>query len=246
MTDLSLIVAYRNRLGHLESLLNWFPEAQRRTAGAIELVIVESSILPTLDAEKLPPSVRYHHLVEEGPFNKSRILNEGLKIATGRFVTPFDVDLIPFALSFEKHLELARTSPKLLITGFRLVTPFRTFVAGQLEEIQKSASIARENLHEGFLRDQLLHGHRFGVIPFFDRQMLTDIEGWDEHYVGWGGEDQDVIHRYLSNNRFLLTSPDLLYLHLEHDHVKDWNDGDLTRKNREYLYKKLNITPNIV
>jgi hypothetical protein len=71
------------------------------------------------------------------------------------------------------------------------------------------------------------------------------LNGWDEHYVGWGAEDQDMIHRYLGSDRFLLSSTDVVYLHLEHGHVADWNDGELTRKNREYLYKKFDLIPNI-
>jgi len=245
MADLSLLVAYRNRSQHLESLLNWFPALVERSSLKIELIIIESSLKPSLDSE-LPNNIVYKHIEGEGPFNKSALLNEGLKLAKGDFITPFDVDLIPYNLSLDRHLDLARESTKMLITGFRLVTSFRSFRVDQLQEIQKTASVARENFHEGFMRDQLLNRHRFGVLPFFQRELLKQIDGWDENYVGWGGEDQDIIHRYLGADRLLLTCPDLLYLHLEHDHVRDWNDGELTQKNRKYLSEKLNILPNII
>lgn len=243
--NLSLIVAYRNRPEQLQSLLNWFPEAVKRSGGNLELIIVESSLAPSLDRTALPTPIHYQHLEESGPFNKSRLLNIGFALATGEFVTSFDVDLFPHNLSFETHLRLARQSEILLVAGYRLITSFRSFSVEQLSRVQATAKIARENLHEGFLQDQLLNKHRFGVVPFFKREIINSIGGWDEHYVGWGGEDQDIIHRYLANDRFLLTSPDCLYLHLEHGHVTDWNDGELTRKNREYLYQKLGLTPSI-
>lgn len=244
--DLSLIVAYRNRPEQLRSLLNWFPEAVRRSAAALELIIVESSVAPSLDNASLPPGVKYHYERGDGPFNKSRLLNHGLALATGEFVTSFDVDLFPYDLSFKTHLALARESERILVVGYRMTTTWRSFSIEDLANVQGTAGVARENLHEGFLRDQLLHKHRFGHTPLFRKKYVDALNGWDEQYVGWGAEDQDMIHRYLGTDRFLLTSPDIVYLHLEHGHVADWNDGELTRKNREYLYKKLNLAPNIL
>lgn len=245
MMDLSLIVAYRNRPGHLHSLLNWFPEAVRRTAAALELIIVESSMAPSLDQASLPPGMKYHHEQAEGPFNKSRLLNYGLALAKGEFVTSLDVDLFPYDLSFKTHLALARLSEKILIAGYRMTTSWTAFSVHDLADVQRTAGVAREHVDKNFLQDQLQHQHRFGHTPVFLKKYMDALNGWDEHYVGWGAEDQDMIHRYLGDDRFLLISPDVVYLHLEHGSASDWNDNELTRKNREYLYKKLNLTPNI-
>jgi predicted glycosyltransferase involved in capsule biosynthesis len=244
--ELSLIVPYRNRPQQLTSLLEWYPEAVRRSKASIELILVESSESPSLNKSQLNSSIIYRHIEEIGPFNKSKLLNEGLRLASGKFVSSFDVDLFPFDLTFATHLALAHQSENLLITGYRMFTPFHSFSLNQLNEVQRSASVARENLHEGFLLDQLLNGHRFGQTPFFKKSIVDDLKGWDEKFVGWGGEDQDIIHRYLGKSRHLMISPDLVYLHLKHDYVTDWNDFEMTRKNREYLYQKLNLAPNII
>jgi len=244
--ELSLIVPYRNRPRQLTSLLEWYPEAVQRSKASIELILVESSESPSLNECQLSSDIIYKHVKEIGPFNKSKLLNQGLRLASGKFITSLDVDLFPFDLTFKTHLALANQSEKLLITGYRMFTSFHSFSLHELKEVQRTACVARENLHEGFLMDQLVNGHRYGVAPFFKKSIIDEIEGWDETFVGWGGEDQDIIHRYLRKDRYLMTSPDLVYLHLMHEYVDDWNDYDMTMKNRAYLCQKLNLVPNII
>lgn len=246
MKDLSLLVAYRDRPGHLKSLIDWFPKGQALTQGQLELVIAESSIEKTAWLQELDlPNVKHIHIQEDGPFNKSRILNTALAASEGTFVTSFDVDLVPYHLSFSLHLKLAQQSDLMLITGYRVDTDMETFESNELSLLQSRAAIAKEDLHEGWMRDQLLNNHRFGVLPFFKKDVLEDVNGWDKSFVGWGGEDQDMIHRYLGTERHLLKSPDLVYLHLKHAHAPDWNNGEMTKRNREILYNKFKLMPNI-
>ncbi|MBL6447566.1 glycosyltransferase family 2 protein [Fulvivirga sp. 29W222] len=246
MKDLSLLVAYRDRPAQIEALVEWYQECQNLTKGNLELIVVESSEESTEWLRKLDlVNMKYLHLKEDGPFNKSRILNAGLELSESKYVTPFDVDLVPYNLSFSLHLALANQSDIMLVTGFRVDTDLESFRPDQLSLLQSRASIAKEDLHEGFMFDQLINKHRFGVLPFFKRTRLEEINGWDEAYVGWGCEDQDIIHRYLGEERYLIKSPDLVYLHLKHPHTPDWNDGDMTRKNRKILFEKFDLKPNV-
>jgi predicted glycosyltransferase involved in capsule biosynthesis len=88
------------------------------------------------------------------------------------------------------------------------------------------------------LRKYLLKGERFGVMPLFKRDRLLVINGWDETFIGWGAEDQDLIERYLIDTQSLCRCPDLVYLHLKHGTSDGWNCETLTPKNRAHYYRK--------
>lgn len=242
--DLSLLVAYRNRPEQLQSLLSWFPESLKGSGCEIELILVESSQEPSLDPSNLPFDLKYYFEYGDGFFNKSKLLNKGLMHAKGQYVTPLDVDMFPVDLSFTKHLMMARESEKFLISGYRMLTSWESFKVDQLGKVQQSVKVAIESIYEPWVYDQLVHKHRFGHLPFFLKKHLIALNGWDENYVGWGAEDQDMIQRYLGSERFLMVSPDLVYLHLKHGTSEDWNNEELKKKNRAYFYEKHNLSPN--
>ena len=106
-----------------------------------------------------------------------------------------------------------------------------------LDQALTVATIAPED-QPSALRKHLLQGEKFGVLPYFQHQRLLHINGWDEAYVGWGAEDQDVIERYLADGRHLLRSPQLVYLHLHHGADPHWREPDIVATNRHYYYRR--------
>ena len=234
---LSLLVAYRNRPLHLKCLLEWFTNTVHINPG-IELILIESSPKPTLVKEP-GKNIKYVHVQEDGNFNKARLLNIGLGYSVGKLVSSYDVDLVPVDLSFKKHLLLAEESEVLLVSGYRLNCGKEYINVEEIEQERLQAAICvKEECSESFLREQLVQGHRYGVIPLFNRERLIKAGAWDERFEGWGAEDKDVIERYLGGTRHLVRCPDLIYLHLNHEEAAGWNDLALTRKNDSLYYEK--------
>ena len=60
------------------------------------------------------------------------------------------------------------------------------------------------------------HTNKSWSYIFFKRDRLLAINGWDEKFIGWGGEDRDIIERYLIDAQFLARFPEFIYLHLPH------------------------------
>ncbi|WP_425390963.1 galactosyltransferase-related protein [Ekhidna sp.] len=165
------------------------------------------------------------------------MLNLALARASGKYATAYDIDLVPYEFSFETHLRLAEESKSLLMSGYRINSNIEELENIEIVwEYMKRGNIAEEDLEEGCLKSQFFDRERFGVLPFFLRKELDRIGGWDERFMGWGAEDQDIIGRYLGDSRFLLKSPDLLYLHLNHGTSEGWNEKVLTKKN-VHLYE---------
>ncbi len=224
--------------------LTWWSQQilQAPTPPDWEWILVEVTATPSPQLEKLLTQHRVHylHLPCTGVFHKTQALNLGLARAQGNFVAAFDVDLIPVGKTLERHCWLAERSPHLLLTGYRLMALTETLDGSDARAI--ATCLAQSTLgpedQPTALRKHLLQGERFGVMPLFERDRLLALGGWDETFLGWGAEDQDLIERYLQAGLALSRCPELVYLHLHHGPAPDWNIADLTAQNRAYYYAK--------
>jgi hypothetical protein len=237
---LSLIVIYRNREHHLRSQISWW---KSQTANVdlsdCELIIIEAdkNSSPWIHQEIYNTSIQYCHLYGDRVLHKTKALNLGLRLSQGLHIAPFDVDLIPLENTLQKHLGLAELSPYFLVTGYRLMSKVESVAPETFAQALKGSSIAPEDMPTALYK-HLIHGERFGVLPMFKRDRLLSIGGWDETFVGWGAEDQDLIERYLQDDLFLCRCPNLVYLHLHHDPQLKWHESSLIEKNRAYYYHK--------
>ncbi|NEO83907.1 MAG: hypothetical protein F6J87_06545 [Spirulina sp. SIO3F2] len=234
--QLTLITPYRDRLAHLTNQLEWW--AQYPDKSGIEWFVVEATAAPSgpLPALLSSHEIRYLHLPCPGPFHKTKALNLALNQVQGEFVAAFDVDLIPVGGTLARHCWLAARSPHLLVTGYRLMCATETVALQALDNALETATIGPEDQPTA-LRKHLLKGERFGVMPLLRRDRLLEIGGWDEAFVGWGAEDQDMIERYLMLEQGFCRSPELVYLHLAHNPTPGWNSEELTQQNRSYYYQ---------
>ena len=240
---LSLLVTYRQREPHLQTQLRWFQkQVELRLLENIEVLLVECDREPSQWIQYAHKNRNFHYLYYscDGVFPKTKALNFALKYAKGQFITPFDVDLIPWENTLLRHLEMAQLNPKLLISGYRVMLDRETLDFTDLTPYIKRAAIAPEDAKTALWK-QLFHRERFGVLPFFSRDRLLEIGGWDENFLGWGGEDQDIIERYLADGRYFCRSPELIYLHLFHEKIKQWNETEIIERNRKYYYQKRQI-----
>ncbi|MEB3290742.1 MAG: galactosyltransferase-related protein [Leptolyngbya sp.] len=246
MATLSLITIYRRRPQHLAVQLAWWQRWRVQAAPsppgcpqAWEWIVVEADARPTpgLKEHLEHHQARYLFLPNGGTLHKTKALNLGLSQAQGTYLTPLDVDLIPLPHTLEDHLHLATLSPQILVTGYRLMAPTSAVDLDHLDQAIADSTIAPED-QPSALRKHLLQGETFGVLPYFQRQRLLHIHGWDETYIGWGAEDQDLIERYLADGRYLLRSPQLVYLHLHHGADPDWREPEVIAANRRYYYSR--------
>lgn len=236
---LSLIMPYRQRELHLKTQLAWWNRCcQQEILDNCELLIIEADQAPStwIEAAIAGTNIRYLFCPGDRVFHKTKLLNLGLSLAQGEFVAPLDVDHIPVKETLSHHLHLAQSSPCCLITGYRIMGSEESIDLSAIPAALEAASIAPEDAPTALWK-HLVRRERFGVVPFFERQRLIEMGGWDEAFIGWGGEDQDVIERYLGDDRYLCHCPDLLYLHLFHLPDSQWAESEFVESNRRYYYK---------
>jgi hypothetical protein len=242
---ISIITAYRNRASQLNVLLFWLERIRSEEKFSdFEWILVEGSSDPTV--HKLisgKPWARYQFVKMDGVFHKSHLLNTGVNISRGDFVVTLDVDLLPARGVLALHTGMARSSPNLLISGYRVLLKEIPNV-GQLPSSQdiitrlrsKSTSILGPEDGPSALYKYLVKGERFGVCPFYSRELIIKLGGYDEAYIGWGAEDQDVLEKSCAQGITLVRSYDLLYFHMPHNDEPGWRDRSLTQKNRKRFY----------
>ncbi len=244
---LSLIVTYRQRESHLRTLLSWW---KRQSAlgqlGECTIVLVEADESPStwIESEIEGTNIQYAYCPCAEVFHKTKALNLGLTLSQGEFVAPFDVDLIPIGDTLRRHLQMAISAPQFLVTGYRVMLEEETVNIEALDAVLEQTSIAPEDKPTALWK-HLIRRERFGVVPFFNKARLIEIGGWDEVFIGWGGEDQEIVERYLQDRQYLCRSPELVYLHLAHELNRQWHEASLVEKNRDYYYVKRQTRTNM-
>ena len=201
-----------------------------------ELVIVEEESLCNPDVTQFlcDSGARCLLLTHSRPeFHKTLLLNQALIFSRGEYVIPYDADLLPL-FSINELCRLVKGSPLLVIGGYRIMS-------GHNDPNDKSSGIALPRPApedcSGALYKQIAHGEKFMVCPAFKRQELLEIGGWDERFIGWGCEDQDVLERYCRSTKLVCArSRDLLYLHFDHLAQSGWNEPQLVSANRAAYY----------
>lgn len=239
MITATLLVPHRERPEHLCALLAWVgsPHGLAHRAD-VEVVVLDADPTPGLASSLAETAgVRYLHTPQLGPFPKARVLNIGLAASHGELVIPHDVDLLPLGDTVHRHLAVARATDRVVITGHRVMSDRVSVPPDGIVTAALDAELAPEDREQPTYRSLLL-GERFGIEPVLWRRHLESVGGWDEAYVGWGGEDQELLDRYTARTGALLVqSPDLLYLHLHHEHVADWNELTYVTANRRRYFE---------
>lgn len=236
----SLIITYRQRETHLKTQLAWWHlQKNHGWLAHFEVILVEvsESASAWVQTALQTTHLSYVHCPAGGIFHKTKALNLGLSLAQGEFVVPYDVDLIPVGDALLRHLWIAERSPDLLTTGYRLMSNDETVEIDKIASALEQASVAPEDQPTALWKHLVRH-EKFGVVPFFRRDRLRHIGGWDEQFIGWGGEDQDVIERYLTTGCHLCRCPEIVYLHLFHQPNRDWTEPQIVAQNRQHYYTK--------
>jgi len=186
MQGTSYIVTYREsgdpaRRANLDAVLRWL-----EALPLSEVIVVEQDVAPTLGDLRGFAGLRSVFAYNPGPFNKSWGFNIGVRYSQGSLLAFGDADVL--CRGFPDAVAASRS-------GVQVVRAFR----GVVDLNETESEQLRQNLGR-------LHDPDFGSAPadrtgrgehvplcgglvIFHRQLLTLLGGWDERFLGWGGED---------------------------------------------------------
>jgi len=180
------IITYRAsddpaRRANLEAVLGWL-----KLQPLAEVIVIEQDVAPTLGDLQSFPSLRSLFAYNPGPFNKSWGFNVGARASKGSLLAFGDADVLSWALP--AAVAAARS-------GHPVVRAFSNAIdldEAHSEVLRADLSCLGDPSFAAAAPDRAQSGEiapLCGGLVLFQRQFLALLGGWDERFLGWGGED---------------------------------------------------------
>ncbi|MCU1245400.1 MAG: glycosyl transferase [Acidobacteria bacterium] len=230
--EVTFVIGHRG-LARLPHLLATLRSIAGQTGAAVECVVVEQSAQREIEGA-VPSWVRYIHtpLPDEAyDYNRSWTLNVGAKHARGELLILHDNDMLcPAAYAAEA---LARSREGWDFLEIKRFTFYlgehdtaRFFSTGELHT--DLPSIIVQNLQ--------------GASIAATREAFFEVGGFDEGFVGWGGEDNEFWERAEEHGR-VYTYGYLPFIHLRHAPQKGKLQGNDAPAHRRYQELNASMSP---
>ena len=252
----SLIVSFYERIGHLKCCL----DALAMNAEDFDEVIIadDGSSEEVVDKiHLLTPEYNFrikHVWQPPNGFQLSANRNNGIRNAEGDYLIFLDCDFLVLPGTIKSHTSVAK--PGMFVAGLckylsedTAKQVFERGVSGELLQNLYSQlpdkPIRRD--HRRFLKYKFLcmlglanpRKQRCSSHFSIHRKDIEKINGYDENFRGWGGEDEDITFRMVQAGlRGKSIIPQARVLHLWHSKElgdKHWKEGT----NVEYLNRKV-------
>lgn len=251
----SIIICFYERLTHLKHCL----DSLRFSQDDFDEVVISddgSSVETVRALHKLIADYDFpirHIWQEKKEFRVAAARNNGIRNAKGDYLIFFDCDLLILPGTIREHLKQARRkrfvagSCKYLAEQPTAALFQNGVTAESLEKLYDSLPgehLRREhnkfNQRTWLMRLSLLSPRKQSLGGHFSihREDIEYINGYDENFVGWGGEDEDLGIRLVMAGIYCRTA--ILHvktLHLWHPRElgsRDWQQGT----NMEYFRKE--------
>lgn len=163
----------RDREANLRRVLSWlsmFPD--------LDVLVVEQDNMRRFSP---PPGVRHVFARSTNPYNRSWGFNIAYRESESSHLIFGDSDIVMHAGEFRRSLEAAESVD--VVSPYSSVVDLDRFES--LISLDDMAFISRPGRGETDNQKVNLCG---GVV-MFSRDALERVGGWDEDFVGWGGED---------------------------------------------------------
>jgi hypothetical protein len=202
----SFVIGHRGeeRLAHL--LLTVASIAGQRDVG-IECLVVEQASRATA-APSLPDWVRHVHTPPPEasmPYSRSWAFNVGARLARGPLLVFHDNDmLVPGDYARELHARFAEGAEVINLKRFIFY----------LDAADTARVLAARRLTADVRPERVVQNAEAGGSVALSRRAFEEIGGFDESFLGWGGEDNELWER--SRHRAVYGFGYLPIVHLWH------------------------------
>jgi glycosyl transferase family 7 (putative galactosyltransferase) len=193
MQGLSYLITYReagssDRRGNLLAVVRWLAQWPK-----VQVLVIEQDTVPRLDREPPFPKSSAWLAYNPGPFNKGWGFNVAARVARGPVLALADADVIaPHALA--EAVERCQQ-------GQGAIKPYRTIVDLTSDETARVRSgewdfaPARPPGAPRNREGQSEHVMFAGGLFVIQRETYLRLGGFDERFLGWGGEDDAMAQK---------------------------------------------------
>lgn len=199
----SFIIGHRG-IERLPHLLLTLKSIAAQTQAPFECIVVEQSAHPEIETF-LPRWVRYYHDKSEIPsYNRSKTFNVGCRYAKGDVLVLHDNDMpVPQCYASEVL--------KIFDTGYEVINlkRFIFYLGEKTTNHFFQGSYFKSPLHFDAIVQNLEAGGSLAI----SKQAYYGVGGFDESFVGWGGEDIEFWERAITRKTWNYHYLPILHLH---------------------------------
>lgn len=228
LTKTTAIIHFRkdsdDRLFNLKTVLRFFDSFV--DIGELIVINDDADLDPSMKEMKgLFPSFTYKFFKNDGVYRRCLCFNEMARTAKTPVVMFYDTDVLV-------KPEFLKISEGFIMTGkVDHVYPYN----GIFANVKKAAfenflpdynfKLLEESLKErelGYSNDflEIAHTNSVGGLLMLTKEAFFRIGGYDENFIGWGGEDVDICRRSGTINRVSkISDTDAICWHLHHDNT---------------------------
>ena len=190
----SFLIGHRG-LERLPHLLMTLASIRAQKGARVECIVVEQDVAPKI-RDSLPDSIVYRFTPIESndaPFNRSWAFNVAARKARGRLLVCHDNDMLVPAC-YAAHLL------KMADKGYE-VMQLKRFIF-YLDEVSTQSVFEARRLNWDLSVETVIENLEGGGSVGIHRSTYRDIGGFDEGFVGWGGEDLEFWDRCLTRKTY--------------------------------------------
>lgn len=198
------IIGYRHRqdrIINLRRVLDWV-----NGFSSVQVILVEQDEYSKI--EHLNLKCQHIFVKSEMPYNRAWSFNIGLRYAKSNIIAFGDCDLIMNPNEFIEGLKA--------VEKYDVVSPYYSVIDMTPDEsaMDFGSIFSIKRPGRGETDNQKIN--ICGGIVFFRKDAILKINGWCQHFIGWGGEDD---FQTMKVNRMGLTSIEMKYrcFHLWHE-----------------------------
>jgi len=155
-------------------------------SGPRQVIVVEQDAAPTLGDLAPSPGLHVLFAYNPGPFNKSWGFNVGVRASSGSLLAFGDADVM--CRSLPRAVAMARSGAP-VVRAFSRVLDLDEAESAML---RADLSCLSDPSFAAGASDRAQSGEfppLSGGLVLLQRQFLALLGGWDERFLGWGGED---------------------------------------------------------
>lgn len=182
------VIGYRHRMDRLQNLkrvLEWI-----NGFNGVEVLLIEQDTHSKI--ENLNLRAKHIFVKSDMPYNRSWAFNIAIKYSTAPLIVFGDSDLIMNPNDFINGLKA--------LQEYEMVSPYHTVVDLEQQESNMDFNQILQISRPGRGETDNQKINISGGIAMFRKESIMKIGGWNEDFIGWGGEDdfQTIkVHKFL-------------------------------------------------
>ena len=164
--NLSVVIPFRAKCSEREKIFKW---VCKRT----QLILPGAEVIVGSDSRNTSEF-----------FNKSIAINDAVKKATRNIILILDSDAFIDSIAFEKAYELAKSNSMVMVSNE--IKYLNKEFSKKLIQLQPDIKVT--DIYD-LDQEVLYKGGSVSVALLVHRDKFIEMNGFDERFIGWGGED---------------------------------------------------------